>query len=378
MNKKPIPLFWRKWRQHRASIVVWLMAVAATAVLFHWRSQQVELMGLVQGQQVQIMSSRTARIKQLAVTLMDHVEKDDVMAILEDEQPRESLQVALAEIDKLQSELIALSTELDQQAVGQAQEWLASKRRLDIDVDSARLRMLELKAVLEPDRVKLRQMMLQIQAAQDLATQGLLASLDLQKTRSDFDGLNQKIRENERLLIQVERDLTMAQQRREALTATRPQIAPESEYDRLLTVTRKAIRVQELKVEALKQEQAALVLTAPISGQVTNIHKTMGEVALPGESLLVISQPTANHIVTYLPDSAVSALEQGNKVKLLVRRSTSQTAFGQVVAVSNQVTLVPVRLRADPRLETWGRQVMIDIPQSLKLVPGELVGIKKF
>jgi len=368
---------WRRLRHHRASIIVWLVAVAVTVVLFRYRAQRVMVLGAVQADRVEVMPGRTARVERLAVELLDQVEKGQVLAILRDEQPRESLLAAKAEIDRLQSELTALATQLSLEAEGQAQDRFAAVRRAAIDVDATRLRKLELKTVLEPDRVQQKQMAVQIDAAQELADRGLFPKLELQTTKAEYEALTQRIAENERLLEQVVLDLAAAEQRQTQWQETGPGPIKNSGFDTRLAVIQKAIRVQELKVQDLEREQASLVLTAPFSGSVTAIYGSEGGVAMPGEPLLTLMSEKAETVLAYLEGEAVGSLAVGDRVELVKRRSPVQKATTEVVHVGQAVSLMPERFRLDPQIETWGQAILIALPQGLEVLPGEMLAVHR-
>ena len=377
MSRRLRPFPWQRLRHHRASILVWLVAVAVSVLLFHLRAQKIMVLGAVQAHQVDVMPGRTARVARLAVQLLDQVKQGQVLAILRDEQPRESLAVAKAEIERLRSELDALGTQLELEAETQAQERFAAIRRAVIDTGSARLRILELKTVLEPDRVQQRQMKLQIEAAEKLAEQGLYPVLELQALRAESEALAQSIAENERLLQQVSKDFQAAAERQAQWRETSRQPLPESGFDTRLGVVQKAIRVQELRVEDLEREQAALVLTAPFDGSVTAVYGQEGGLAMPGEPLLTLVSDKADTVLAFLENGAVGALAVGDRVELVNRRGPVQKALTEVVQVGESVSLMPPRFRFDPQTESWGQAVLIALPPDMDVLPGEMLAVHR-
>ena len=64
------------------------------------------------------------------------------------------------------------------------------------------------------------------------------------------------------------------------------------------------------------------------------------------------------------------------RVELIKAGKPVRIAASQVVELGPSVELIPERLWVNPNVPEWGRPILIKIPPDLKLIPGELVGIK--
>jgi len=380
---------------HVLPVLVWLVAVAGVAAMFHHRSERFEVLGIAQGQVRQIAATCTGRLKAVPVQLFQEVKKGDTVAIidtvLDNEHLEAQLATASAEIQRLSAELAHNKEQLLAEASNQQTNWIADRRRFSVDVENTRLRILELKTELETDRTMLENLELnsKIFIVQNISDQNDVTYYELQKTKIEYNALAKKVEENQHLLEQAESDLKQTQQRRDGFTRRQPQHPP---VDTALEVIRKAIRVQELLVDELLARKVPLVLKSPIDGVIVQVQgrprdvalrrpgelvlRRPGEVVLAGESIVTIAEAMPREIIAYIGQNRLGQVREGMAVQLVKSTEPAQIARSRVTYLGPTLERMPEWLWLTPNIPQWGHPVRIEVPPGLKLIPGETVGIK--
>jgi len=211
----------------------------------------------------------------------------------------------------------------------------------------------------------------------------------LQRTVAEDDVLAKNIEENKRLLVHAEEDLAQAVQRRDEFAQQQPQHPP---VDSALGVIYKEIEVQEHLIEELRARRMPLVLKSPIDGVVIPILGNANEVALcrPGENTLrrpgevisagdpifAVAEIEPREIVAYVEERQLARVREGMVVEIVKNAEPAQIARSQITYVSPVIEQMPERLWRNPNIPQWGRALLIGIHPDLKLVSGEIVGVK--
>ena len=377
-------------RRHILPILVWIIVVAVVVGLFTRRSQRFEVLGIAQGEVRQIASSCTGRLKSVSVQLFEEVSLGQPVAvvdtILDNEQPRAQLQAQLstilAEIEHLTVQLVPTQDDLLAEKADRETNRLSDSRRFSVDVENARLEILRLRALIETDRIMLEDLALEVQTVKELLAQEAVAPYELQKAKVQYETLATKIEENEQLLEQAKDALTQTQQRRDEYTRYKPH---HPSVEDALDVIRKAIKIQErrmdeilVQIEALEPLQA-LKLTAPIAGVVSQIQHWPGEAVLAGEPILTIAEVKPTEIIAYAVEDQVNQIKKGMVVELVKQSEPKkiEIARSQIIYIGPIVEQLPPRLWRNPNIPEWGRPFLVKAPPQMKLIIGEVVGIRR-
>ncbi|MHC4483395.1 MAG: HlyD family secretion protein, partial [Planctomycetota bacterium] len=279
-------------RVHILPILVWIGAVVVVVVLFQHRAERFEVLGLAQGQVHQVAATCDGRLKDVPVQLFEKVGRGQTLAVidtvLDDENLQAQLDTASAEIQHLKAGLVSTEDQLLTEAVNRQTDWVGAQRRFSVDVENARVAVLELKALLEADRMTLQELELDNKTflIQRLSDQNDTMFFELQQIRARYNTLASQIEENERLLEQAGQDLREAQQRRDEFAQRRPQ---DPSVDSALEIIREAVKVQEKRIEELLARRVPLVLESPFDGVVSQIIRGPGEAVLAGDPILAVA-----------------------------------------------------------------------------------------
>lgn len=394
----------RYYLRHLVPVVVWLVAVSAVAWLFYQRAERFEIVGIAQGQVRQVAASSTGRIRSVSVSLFEPVYAGQTLAVvdtlLDNEQTVEAdlkaqLRVAAAEAERLASLLIPTQEQLQADTAGMKINRADNERRFAVDVEAARLRILELQATLASDRVTLDDLAMEVRILDDLLSKEAIAPYEVERAKVQYKSLDNKVKENQQQLEQTREDLRQAEERRNEFAQ---QHLPEPSVDHALEAIRKEITVQEELIKGLLAQLAALdarknvELKSPIDGIVIAIGgrvnevlsqrpgeqmvRRAGEVVTAGDPILAVAEKEPTEIVAYVSENQLKLLRDQMTVKLVKTRDPAQIAQSRVLRVGPTIELMPQRLWRNPNVPQWGRPVLIDIPTGLSVVSGEIVGIR--
>jgi multidrug resistance efflux pump len=382
-------------RQHALPVLVWLAALVCVTAMFRHRASRFEVLGLAQGKVYSIAATCDGRVKSMEVELFEEVKAGDVLVVIDTVLDNENLEAELApiaaEIQRLQAEMSAEHYRLTADTANQQNDLIEAKRRFEVDVESARLRVLGLKATIETDRIRLDDLKLntKISALRSISDQNDTAQYGLQKTGLEYSALAKKIEENERLLAQAQTDLDQSLQRRDEFEQQRPQ---PTAVDSALDVIRKSITVQEQLMAQISARREPLVLRAPIDGVVSQVLQRpvrrtdegvvrelllrSGETVMAGESILTVTAKQPSEIIAWLDAEQCGRVTKGMQIKVIKETTPQQIAVSKITDLGPFVELMPQCLWMVPNIPQWGRPVVIEVPPGLNIIPGEIVALK--
>jgi multidrug resistance efflux pump len=361
-------------RLHLVPVLVWLGVLTCVVFLFSTRMQRFEVIGMANSKIWQVSVIETGRIKSLPVKLFDTVTKGQILIVLDSELIEARLNTVKAEVSRLQAEIIANREILDAEAKNSQINRTIEHRRFSADVESARLDVLQLRAIIEPDRILLKDYQAEINIEKELLVTGAISTTyNIEKAQAMYDNIALKIKKNEEFLAQTKLNLGQAISRRDEFISSQL-VIPSS--DLALLAISKAIDVQQQLMEEILVEGKTLVIESPADGVVTSIMAKTGEVAIAELPIIIITQTNPTEIIAYASDATHNTLTNGQKVQLVKNGQTPQIAESQIVKIGPAIDLVPERLMMDPTRPQWGRPFIVNIPPGMKLAPGEKVGIR--
>ena len=390
---RKIQTFGFRWLRYRfmpvAQVTVFLAAAAGALVLFQYRSASFSVVGVVQGRISHVSATYEARIKSIPVQPYQKVRKGQVVAVLDDSLLTAEIATISAEIARLRAEYAQNQTLLDADVRARLSRWDSENRAFANDSVQLSVSTQELRAVLEYDRALLDGLRAAMDNAEQLAKNGLGPLADFQSAKAEYEATVKKVEENERLLAHLLAERQTAEQRLAAHLQHRP-VFPSQEA--ALNHMRQAIAVQEGLMRECQAQRDEYILLAPCDGIVIEIQgrprdasarrpgegsfRSPGEVVVPGQTVVAITQAQPTEIVAYADDFQAPELSPGLPVRLTSGGRRRQVALSEIVAVAPTVQRLPEALWQDPRLPEWGRPVLVRIPPGMTLRVGERVTVR--
>jgi multidrug resistance efflux pump len=137
------------------------------------------------------------------------------------------------------------------------------------------------------------------------------------------------------------------------------------------------------KVRGLQDELNLLLVekqrsfkTAQIDGVIGAVNYKEGEKLSPFTSILTLHPGSPSYVKGYIHENTYSLVTVGQQVTVSSLTEKSEKVAGEVVGVGSRIVEYPVRLRKNPDLQMWGREITIKIPQANNFLLGEKVLIE--
>ncbi|MSU34179.1 MAG: HlyD family secretion protein [Pedosphaera sp.] len=145
---------------------------------------------------------------------------------------------------------------------------------------------------------------------------------------------------------------------------------------------RAAVTVEERLLDLIETQLAPVMLTSPIDGVVSIVHRHQGESVMAGDPILTISQNKSERINAFLKQPLSSQPKVDQLIEIRARSSDRPVGQGRIVAVGSHLEpilpqLLTLSLQGNRPTEL-GLPVVISVPDSLKdrLFPGEVVDLR--
>ena len=374
---------------HLIPIGVWAFTLLVVIGLFYNRAQQVVVFGVVQGRVLDVATSCTGRVVSVNVKLFDRVQKGQTVAVMDilpdDERSEElvlksQLETISAQIQHLAAQLIPTQEQITAEASRNESNWAENLRRFAMDVDNARLRVLELRAQIETDRMTAKTLETDIVISRKLVDANALVVEELNKLQLQDDTVKSTIRDNETLLDQAQKNLELALQRH----ADFSKIAMEHpSVDHALEVIRKEIAVQEGLMNEVSTQLATLrtkqyfELKSPFEGIISTIALDVGGVADVNVPVVRIAQADPTEVMGYIDESQTGQIREGLAVEVVRQGPPPAIGRAEVVSVGPVIEQLPMQLWRNRNTPQWGRPFLVRASADMKLLAGERVGIRR-
>lgn len=372
-------------------VLVWLFALGFLIILLTQQTKTFEATGIVYGEERRIAATVAGRIKNIRYTLYQKVQQGEVVVVVDtilNHQKRERDLVAKkeiinAKIGQLRAELDALSNEMLTEAKEKQQDLTNEQRRYYLDVEDAKLKLVELKSLIEPAKVKIKELDLNLKLKElEYQTPNLLAQdqvrigLEIEKIKAEIQTIESEIKENQILLVQSQDNLSLAQNRLDTFKLTQP-IIPAIEI--ALKPIQEEIVVQEKTIDelVLKYTLPEMEITAPFNGVVSEVRRREGEAILERDLILTVVEDVPDHIRAYVSEEMIGQIRENMEIEILKSSYPQKVAKTKIKNLGPVMELMPERLWANAQLPRWGRPVLIEIPPNMgDLLPGEMVSIR--
>jgi multidrug resistance efflux pump len=365
--------------------VIWLMAIAGVAMLYTQRVHSFTAAGLAFSR-TQVVSAATGGIvRRIAVKACQPVHKGDVLVTLELGNPMENEHAhslaeakkttALAEMERLKSELSAMQEELSTETVQQQADENLRYQQLVLDVNRVRVSLLENKATLEADRGLLAGLKQEKAMLEELLSKQAVDVYEVQKVRVAHDSLAGKVKTEEELLAQTQTDLNQSQERLNQYTASVPVKSTEPMRRRLEPFD-KAIAVQEKFMDELNAPACLWTVKAEFDGMVGSIACTEGQAITAELPILTITSPAAEYVTVWLDSQQAGLMREKTPVEIVKTTAPRAVFRAEVASMGLAFELLPKQLWRTAGVPQWGRPIRIAVPTGAGLLSNEIVGIR--
>lgn len=323
-------------------VFFWMLAITGIILInISFFSYSTVFQGVAESDALEISYSTAVELRSVHIVPGQEVEKGDLLITVESPELDTKIEMVTSQLAEIKAR-VNVSV---QQVVGQMEEiehLLATK---SLEVNS-----------------QISQYEAQLQLNRDL-TKGLKSIERTEGAAEDQNPIKTKI---EALKQELDIFQSNAKTRISQLNAT------ISSNQNPFEVQAKNL-VNELT--ALNAEKLELTSYAPASGTIGEINFKKGENVSPFTPIFAIYSRSPSYVQGYLHENTTEKISIGDSV-MVANNQKTVTEMGAVVGISSRIVEFPVRLRKNPEIAIWGREVQIGISGNNEFLLGEKVTVR--
>ncbi len=362
-------------RRRVMPLAVWLVLIVSAFYLAGKQDAVITVTGEAEMLNISVAPFQDGILQSVSVELFDTVEQGQTVALMEDTVVRGELIIAEAELGRLRAELNAERKRMELALKSEEITRIRDLRRFALDREEARLTYLDRQISQETDKIHLQRLDALLQRQTALMEENILDPATYDETRLNHAALEKQVAENESALKVAHECLTRVEQRERDFMAE--PVLEMTDQDLLLPL-RQELDVQEARIAEIKSRRALLVISAPISGRVSNIYYKPGETVLAGLPLLAVCDPKSVRVIAWIPESSAAQAKEGMTARVSSAWEGARSVTAAVLRVGPSIQAIPLHLWRNPTVTEWGRPALIaGIPENTFL-PGETLQVKLF
>jgi len=336
---------WREFRIQVLPLIIFLCVVFA--VVFLWRNfvQPTGVVGEVESIKADLISLQDGLLTRLNVDRFEHVEAGQEIGEITsatDETVRTSIAAIEADLRVMEAR-IAIDQQRNEQTFHQM--------KLDIMKEQVQL---------AADKASLIQASNTFKRYSELMNQTpkLVSDDEYDIAKATYERLQSLVEQRTKSIAELN----------ESLLKLQPNPSPENK-DSVETAIK--ARIAELQ-ESLKP----VALKAPMTGIISTIYHRAGEKVVKGVAILTVTAPHSDRVVGYLRQPINVRPTTNDTVTVHTRSIKRQFVTGTIERVGSQMELInPALLSPDGNRVEVGLPILIRLPETMKLVPGEFVDL---
>lgn len=340
----------QRWREFRIQVLPLIVfGFILVAVVVVWRNfiQPVGVVGEVEAIRANVTSLQEGLLAELTVDLFEQVTNGQVIGrIIPTDAESLAAQTAAIVADVM---ILGERMKIDERRREQDLQGLTMQRRQEevaLAIDQANL------------FAKSNAMIRAYNLVQD-KTGGIVPLADYDIAKAEFDALQAGISKRAAMLDVWTKEL-------ENLQTTKTPSAQKDPID-------EAIKAKTAELEALTKASS---LRAPRDGVISIIYRRAGEKVVVGEPIVTVSALEAHRIVGYMRQPIGTFPSTNDTVLVRTRSQPPRVAPAKVLQVGGQIQPIPAGLLSvDPNHLESGLPILVSLPDTLKVVPGEFVDL---
>lgn len=303
-----------------------------------------------------------------AFAVFDSVKQGDELATLDSKQLDLQIETANLKIKELEAKLEAEEEEILQDTRKQDYDRIKEVLKLQEEISKYDLDILDRQIDINTDEIEIKRQTQKLESLRKLYDE---THYDIQNTLIRIDIVQAHMTSSITALNEAKVQKKSTQARLEAL--------PESvkiNVARILQPIRQEILVEQSQIREIENQKRTLVITAPISGKIIDIHKFPGESVRAGDRVMTIADGQGQYIETFIRNTQRINPVKGMIVEVRTRLNRHEFLEATVEEVGVQFQEVPTEQLFNPQSVEYGLPVRISYPAGLKAIPGELVKLK--
>ena len=340
---------WREFRIRALPLLVFVCILAALFLTWSTYIQPVSIVGLVETNVVNVLTTQPGLLNDLVLNRFDEVTKGQIIGT-----------VAPFDEEQINAELAAIASLAKVvEAREEVTEWGKENNALMV-----RLNLFAQERLVDVARIGYEQ-----------ASNVVARDLELMKppnpvvTKATYDA---DVAKRDALKSQWDNGIRLVEEWTKEVANMGP--SATNVFEKLDKALKADILAQQ---EQLRQLQKPVVLRAPITGKVSAVLHHAGERVVAGAPILTITSAQAPRIVAYVRQPLNFHPKVGDMVSVRTRNTRRKSGDAQIVKVGTQLENVnPMLLPLAKAVPEMGLPILLTLPPELELLPGEIVDIK--
>lgn len=355
-------------------LLVWSLALIATLFLYVRQEAGLTVVGIAAEVRYGVAATIAGRLETLQVQQNQFVEQGQIIAALDDGELLLDLHAARLELDRLSAESGRQKASWEFDATGQQLDRQRNLREFAGAADDAQLAYLEAVAELAENRIERDGLELTLNRSRESYESEVAPAEDLEQDRTAYEARNERVTRQTAIVEELARVYRDAQARYQGFLGECGTTVPDTLA--LLRPLQYELELQAVRIEKICRATTGLLLRAPAGGQITTIDIRPGEVVAAGQPVVSIVEPTARHVVAYLPEDSILAVQPGAKVEIRPVADQRLAIHSTVSELGAGVQRLPERLELQIGQPAWGRAVYIPLPETAVVRPGEAFEVR--
>lgn len=325
-----------------AILIIWALAIGGVVVFnFTFSNYSTVFMGIAESDEVVVSYPSPVEIREIQVAPGQEVEEGDLLLIVESPELDSQIESLGFQLEEIKARVSVSAKDI----IGQIEQIEAQIATKTIDLNS-----------------QIAQLDAQFQLNKDL-TKGLKSINSNGQVSDTQNPIKMRIAGlKEELNLFNKSSNSRISQLNNSLNSD------QNPYE---------VQVRNLvdEMRLLNEGRQKLTSYAPISGVVGNINFATGEKVSPYSPILAIYSKSPSFVQGYLHESVGQGISIGDNAEVQSQQNLNLVA-GKLIGVGSRIIEFPIRLRKNPEVAIWGREVQINIPPENEFLLGEKVIIR--
>ncbi len=349
--------------------LLWLVFAAAMAVSFkiYFESPDFSsIPGMGEVLESHAAAAEVARVQEVRVSVGQRVRVGQVMVMFDPAPLDLELAQARDELGKAQAQLAATTLAL-------RRDYLSEERQFEKSIDVTDMGRIAAAVEAEVDRAEAASLKLRVHWWEGLVAQKLVTEQALVDLKAQLAGVESRIKARESAISAWQERLARVEKRWKDWRLAIPSADADPEQ-RDLGPLRANVAVAQAALARVEARRQHMVVRSAVDGVVSRVLMQPGDVATPGQTVVVLRPPSVRRVIAYALDTVARRLRVGAMVQVQRRDGTGRMLKGHVEGFGG-VAPIPLQLQAVPERAPLAAEEIVVVLEEGTLLPGEPVDV---
>ena len=303
MERIPTPwrLWWHRFRYTTLPLIGLGTFAVFTLLLWTRQGEMPHAIGEIEAIRVDVAFAARRDLMPLPElpegrwALYDTVNKDDVLAQLDDRPLQAELDALQQELTRLQKEFDAVAAKLAVSEADRGLTYMSDAVRLRVELEQRSLIALERQADVAVHQIESQRRTVYYDCLKPLYEKKIVSELELNNARFLRDEAAKRLAEDNKLLGEAQAQKKGAESRLEQL----PKFMP-ADIEKELAPIATAAQVQEAKIKEVQVQISLLTIRSPIHGMISQINHWPQSAIRAGDPIITVASDERRYLVSYV------------------------------------------------------------------------------